>query len=103
MRKTSGGFGWGAAMGDLNLDGWQDLVQVNGMVDDSLDRRFLKPRNYWYAAEKVMLAPPEVHSYVEYNRLLGDAAASPLVTLRGSPNQMNVGAGASYSFDVRLQ
>ena len=45
----------------------------------------------------------EVHSYVEYNRLLGDAAASPLVTLRGSPNQMNVGTGASYSFDVRLQ
>jgi hypothetical protein len=62
---NEGGFGWGAAMGDLNLDGWQDLVQVNGMVDDSLDRRFLKPRNYWYAAEKVMLAPPEVHSYVD--------------------------------------
>ena len=62
---NEGGFGWGAAMGDLNLDGWQDLVQVNGMVDDSLDRRFPKPRNYWYAAEKVMLAPPSVHSYVD--------------------------------------
>jgi outer membrane protein len=45
----------------------------------------------------------EVHSYVEYNRLLGDAAASPLVTLRGSPNQMNVGVGASYSFDVKVR
>ena len=62
---NEGGFGWGAAMGDLNLDGWQDLVQVNGMVDDSMDRRFAKPRNYWYAAEKVMLAPPNVHSYVD--------------------------------------
>lgn len=62
---NEGGFGWGAAMGDLNLDGWQDVVQVNGMVDDSLDRRFPKPRNYWYAAEKVMLAPPNVHSYVD--------------------------------------
>ncbi len=62
---NEGGFGWGAAFGDLNLDGWQDVVQVNGMVDDSIDRRFAKPRNYWYAAEKVMLAPPNVHSYVD--------------------------------------
>jgi outer membrane protein len=44
----------------------------------------------------------EVHSYVEYDRLLGSAADSPLVTLRGSPNQVNVGLGASYSFDVRV-
>src|SRR5438445_13013622 len=62
---NEGGFGWGAAMGDLNLDGWQDVVQVNGMVDDSLDRRFPEPRNYWYAAEKVMLSPPYEHSYVD--------------------------------------
>jgi outer membrane protein len=45
----------------------------------------------------------EVHSYVEYQRLLGDAAASPLVTLRGSPNQTTVGIGASYAFDVRIR
>jgi MipA family protein len=45
----------------------------------------------------------EVHSYVEYERLLGDAAASPLVTLRGSPNQSTVGIGASYAFDVRIR
>lgn len=62
---NEGGFGWGAAMGDLNLDGWLDVVQVNGMVDDSMDRRYPQPRNYWYVAEKVMLAPPEVHSYVD--------------------------------------
>jgi len=62
---NEGGFGWGAAMGDLNLDGWLDVVQANGMVDDSMDRRFAKTRNYWYAAEKVMLAPPNVHSYVD--------------------------------------
>jgi outer membrane protein len=45
----------------------------------------------------------EVHSYVEYERLLGDAAASPLVTLRGSPNQTTVGIGASYSFDFKIR
>jgi len=44
----------------------------------------------------------ETHGYVEYDRLLGDAAASPLVTQRGSPNQAKVGIGASYSFDVRV-
>jgi MipA family protein len=45
----------------------------------------------------------EAHSYVEYSRLLGDAAASPLVKLRGSPDQATVGIGVSYSFDVRVR
>jgi MipA family protein len=45
----------------------------------------------------------EVHAYVEYERLLGDAAKSPLVTLRGSPNQTTVGIGASYAFDFKIR
>jgi outer membrane protein len=45
----------------------------------------------------------EVHSYVEYERLLGDAAKSPLVTVRGSVNQTTVGIGASYSFDFKIR
>jgi len=45
----------------------------------------------------------EVHAYVEYERLLGDAANSPLVTLRGSPNQTTVGIGASYAFDFKIR
>jgi outer membrane protein len=45
----------------------------------------------------------EVHSYLEYDHMLGSAAASSLVTLRGSPNQTVVGVGASYSFDVRVR
>lgn len=44
----------------------------------------------------------ETHSYVEYQRLEGDAAASPLVTQRGSPNQTTFSVGASYSFDVKV-
>jgi len=36
-------------------------------------------------------------------RLLGDAANSPLVTVRGSPNQTTVGIGASYSFDFKIR
>lgn len=45
----------------------------------------------------------EVHAYVEYEKLLGDAADSPLVKLRGSANQTTVGVGASYSFDFRIR
>jgi outer membrane protein len=45
----------------------------------------------------------EVHGYVEYDRLLGSAAASPLVKLRGSPDQLMVRLGLSYSFDVKVR
>jgi outer membrane protein len=45
----------------------------------------------------------EVHSTIEYQRLTGDAAASPLVTQRGSPNQTSFSTGASYSFDLRIR
>ena len=45
----------------------------------------------------------EVHAYVEYEKLLGDAADSPLVKLRGSSNQTTIGLGTSYSFDFRIR
>ncbi len=45
----------------------------------------------------------EMHSYAEYERLTGGAADSPLVKLRGSPDQMTVGVGASYSFGVSVR
>jgi outer membrane protein len=40
------------------------------------------------------------YTYVEYQRLGGDAANSPLVTMRGSRDQFQVGTGVTYSFDV---
>jgi outer membrane protein len=45
----------------------------------------------------------EVHSYAEYQHLLGDAAASPLVRLRGSRDGVTAGIGLSYSFDIRVR
>lgn len=40
------------------------------------------------------------HAFVEYQRLAGDAADSPLVTQRGSPDQVTYGIGVTYSFNV---
>jgi len=58
-------FGWGAATGDVNGDGWPDLVQANGMVDDRLDRVFDTPQDYWYVNHKLMQSGPEVHTYAD--------------------------------------
>jgi len=41
------------------------------------------------------------HAFTEYERLTGSAADSPLVTQRGSPNQLTFGLGATYSFTMR--
>lgn len=40
-----------------------------------------------------------VHGFVEYDRLVGDAGDSTLVKVRGSADQVSVGAGFQYSFD----
>ena len=41
------------------------------------------------------------HAFVEYERLTGDAASSPLVEQRGTPNQLTFGVGATHSFDIK--
>ncbi len=41
------------------------------------------------------------HVFVEYERLTGDAGNSPLVTLRGSRDQLQMGLGVTYSFDMK--
>ena len=58
-------FGWGGALGDLDNDGWLDIVQTNGMVDDTLDRRYPNCPSYWYVNEKLMRSGPEIHTYVD--------------------------------------
>ncbi|HEV2629072.1 MAG TPA: MipA/OmpV family protein [Pseudolabrys sp.] len=40
------------------------------------------------------------YTYLEYQQLDGDAANSPLVTQRGARDQIQVGTGITYSFDV---
>jgi outer membrane protein len=40
------------------------------------------------------------HVFLEYERLTGDAADSPIVMQRGSRDQWQAGLGATYSFDM---
>ncbi|MGZ3772812.1 MAG: FG-GAP-like repeat-containing protein [Pseudobdellovibrionaceae bacterium] len=56
-------FGWGASAADFDNDGWVDLAQANGMVDDKIDRKSEKCPDYWYVNEKVARSPPSIHRY----------------------------------------
>jgi enediyne biosynthesis protein E4 len=59
-------FGWGAAAGDLDNDGWPDIVQANGHIDDRLDHLIDSGRkDYWYINHKLMQSGPEVHTYAD--------------------------------------
>lgn len=58
-------FGWGASFADFNNDGWLDLVQANGMVDDRPDKKFDSCKDYWYTNEKIARSPPEIHRYIQ--------------------------------------
>jgi len=53
-------FGWGAAAADFDNDGWVDLAQANGLLDDSFDRRFDDCPDYWYENEKLARADMEI-------------------------------------------
>lgn len=60
-------FGWGAAAGDLDRDGHIDILQANGMIDNTYEPN--APQNtcpdYWYWNEKIALTGPEVHGYAD--------------------------------------
>jgi outer membrane protein len=42
-----------------------------------------------------------VHAITEHERITGSSANSPLVTVRGLPNQLTFGLGATYTFNMR--
>ncbi|HWU43120.1 MAG TPA: CRTAC1 family protein, partial [Bdellovibrio sp.] len=56
-------FGWGASAADFDNDGFVDLAQANGMVDDKIDKKSEDCPDYWYVNEKVARSPPAIHRY----------------------------------------
>ena len=49
-------FGWGAAVGDMDRDGRIDILQANGMVDDSYDKQYEGCPDYWYWNSQIAIA-----------------------------------------------
>ncbi|MDQ3159656.1 MAG: FG-GAP-like repeat-containing protein [Pseudomonadota bacterium] len=59
------GFGWGAAVGDIDRDGRIDILQANGMVDDSYDNQYEGCPDYWYWNSIIALTGPEIHGFAD--------------------------------------
>jgi outer membrane protein len=60
-------------------------------------------RSYGVGAQARYLWTPQLatHVFIEYERLAGDVSGSPLVTQRGSPDQVTIGFGATQAFDIK--
>jgi hypothetical protein len=56
-------FGWGAATGDIDLDGSVDILQANGMVDNAYDAIYSGCPDYWYWNDKIALTRPDIHGF----------------------------------------
>jgi Na+-translocating ferredoxin:NAD+ oxidoreductase RnfD subunit len=57
-------FGWGASVADFDNNGFLDIAQANGMVDDSIDKKYEECPDFWYVNEKIARSGPEIHKYV---------------------------------------
>ena len=58
-------FGWGGTVGDVDLDGWADVLQANGMVDDIWDKMYEERMDYWYFQAQIARTGPEIHAYAD--------------------------------------
>jgi hypothetical protein len=88
-------FGWGAGVGDLQNDGWTDIVQANGMVDDRLDRTYEGCPDYWYVNHKLMQAPRSMHVYAD---MWGDLRGRCIYPNEARRVYLNRGAGTHPEF-----
>lgn len=59
-------------------------------------------KSYGVGAQAIYAWTPQWSSnvFIEYDRLTGDTANSPLVSLRGKRDQIQVGTGLTYSFNI---
>ena len=94
-------FGWGADAGDINNDGWVDIIQANGMVDDRLDPMNYPYKDYFYVNHKLMQSSPEMHTYAD---MWGDIRGRTLYPNEARRAYLNRGAsGKVYFTDVATQ
>ena len=94
------GWAWGAQFGDLDNDGWQDLVVVNGFISASTER------DYWYQMSKIGLATGDVIADAALWPELEDRSLSGYERTRVLLNQGRRGAkfrevGAAVGIDDR--
>lgn len=88
-------FGWGGAATDINNDGLVDIVQVNGMVDDSQDKRYARCPDYWYINEKLARSPPSIHGYAN---MWGDIRGACIHSKENNRIYLNRGVGVKPQF-----
>jgi enediyne biosynthesis protein E4 len=90
-------FAWGAQAGDVDNDGWPDLVQANGMVDDRLDRAIPdgERKDYWYVNHKLMQSGPEIHTYAD---MWGDLRGRTIYPNEAPRAYLNLGDEAPGHF-----
>jgi Na+-translocating ferredoxin:NAD+ oxidoreductase RnfD subunit len=95
-----GRFGWGAAIGDIDMDGRLDIVQANGMVSDKWDKTQNKCIDFWYLNEKLARSPPEIHTYADQWADIRGACIYPDEADRVYINQGNRFADAAEAAGV---
>jgi len=88
-------FGWGAGVGDLQNDGWTDIIQANGMVDDRLDKKYEGCPDYWYVNHKLMQSPRSMHVYAD---MWGDLRGRCIYPNEARRVYLNRGVGARPEF-----
>ena len=94
-------FGWGGGVGDLDNDGWVDIVQANGMLDDRMDPMGYERKDYWYVNHKLMQSGPEVHTYAD---MWGDIRGRTIYPNEARRAYLNLGGrGESFFADVAAE
>ena len=88
-------FGWGASATDFNNDGWVDIAQANGMVDDTIDKKYEECPDYWYVNEKIARSPPTIHRYANK---WGDIRGSCIYGKEKNKLYLNWGTKSSPQF-----
>lgn len=91
-----GRFGWGAALGDMDLDGSVDILQMNGWLDAAYDSE--NPAScpsYVYKMFQIEATPPDTHGYADNWPDMRGACMYP-----AEPKRLLLNDGSAHFTDV---